>query len=235
MAGQEKSAQLKELERRANDLIRIYNPLDERYVIKWDKRGGTKLFAVEAKSEAVVVRYIAKKFVKEMYSRILTKQATDAIREENERRISVGMALMDKTQKTGEQMQFETPHYMPNDKRSAEILSILWVGIESEFGLDTVHEGDADKNDTRTSFERTMEDIQDRRVEDRKVKPEVTTKDETPAEETPEKLQEVDMLKCNHPGCDFVAKAPIGLVSHKRTHRKDIETTKAAAVSNVSQ
>ena len=44
-----KSTILAEMERRSQDLIRVYNPLDEDYVVIWDKSSpvGAKLFRVK--------------------------------------------------------------------------------------------------------------------------------------------------------------------------------------------
>jgi len=220
-----KSAKQQEMERRANDLIRIYNPLDKRYVVKYDKRGGTKLFPIEAKSESVVVRYIADKYTKEMYNLIISKEASDAITAENERRVEKGMAVMDKTQKTGEQMQFETPYYMPNNEKAMKILSVLWVGTESEFGVDQVLEDESDPTDTRTTFEKSLEEIQTRKVgETAKVEKKESVK-----------VEGDNSLVCDHPECGFEAKSSLGLISHKRKHRNEMENKKKEAVKNISK
>src|SRR3972149_5669820 len=96
-----KSLFIQEMERRANDLLRVYNPTDADYIVKWDKRGGTKLFRVPAKGEAVHIRYIAEKYVREMFEKIIMEKAMTAVLKENEARVAKGMAEMDKTLKTG--------------------------------------------------------------------------------------------------------------------------------------
>jgi len=230
-----KSSYQQELERRSNDLLRVYNPLTEDYIIEWDKKNGTKLFRVPSKEEAVFPRYIAEKYLREMFDKIVITDAMDAVKKENERRVKSGMAVMDKTLKTGEQEQFESKFYIGNDDRAREILSILYMGVETEFGIDRQTPQQENKKDPRPAFEQAMETVQSEK--DNGISP--TISNVRPA---------VNGYACDFPGCDFVAKEKIGLIGHKRSHRKDsvvnkkdenteenIDAKKQAAAMEVSQ
>src|SRR3990167_2853078 len=197
-----KSSYQQELERRANDLLRVYNPTDTDYVVEWDRKNGTKLFRVPRREEAVLPRYIAEKYIREMYDKMINDTAMEAIKKENERRIKVGMAVMDKTLRTGEQQQFESKFYMGNDDKAKEMVALLYVGLETEFGVDRIIQSQ-EKIDDRPVFEKAMESV-------------VNEKNNP----TPQKVEPQDPLKCIWPGCDFVAKSNLGLISHKRIHRE---------------
>lgn len=219
-----KSSYQQETERKSNDLLRIYNPNEERYVVVWDLRGGGKMFPVEAKSEAVFPRYIADKYVKEMFTRILNDKAREAIYKENQRRISVGMAEMDKTMKTNEQMSFEEKFYNPSDEEARKIIALLYLGVESEFGIDRGVPQTATKIDDKPIFERTLEAVQEEKDSGRYVE---STNGQTPTQSVSSEF------KCEV--CGFITTSNIGLISHKRTHRDELEGKKAEAVSKVSK
>ncbi len=229
-----KSSYVQELERRANDTLIVYNPLDEDHVVEWDRRGGVKLFRVTAKSEAPLPRYIAEKYLKEMYTRIVNTKAANAIKEENERRLKAGMAILDKTQKTGEQEAFESPFYNMQDDEAKKIISILYVGVEREFGIDSVTEAKKEIDDSKPVYKRAMETVQEEKVSGKPVSVEKTTQDK-PSEAT----QPVpEQFKCEFPDCDFTTKAKIALFNHRKTHRPDIdslEEKKKAAAATITK
>ncbi|MHC4269155.1 MAG: hypothetical protein ACYSWS_03435 [Planctomycetota bacterium] len=210
-----KSSYQLELERRANDILRIYNPTSERYVIEWDRKGGTKLFPVEAKSEAVYPRYIAKKYIKEMFQKILNDRAKEAILAENKRRIEGGMAEMDKTMKTNEQMAFEEKFYNPTNEEAKRIIALLYLGVESEYGIDRQAPMAEQKMDNKPIFDRALDEIQ----EEKGVSS--IDKEKTSEIASSKATEEISGFPCEL--CTFVSKSNIGLISHKRTHRKKLE------------
>ncbi|KKK52283.1 hypothetical protein LCGC14_3106480 [marine sediment metagenome] len=199
-----KSSYQQELERRTNDLLRVYNPLDEDRIVKWDKKNGTKLFRFPKKEEAVHVRYIAEKFIRETYQYIITTKADEAVKEENERRVKAGMATMDKTLRTGEQEAFEKKFYIPGDDKAKEIVAILYMGIETEFGVDRDQPAQAETTDTKPVLERAMETVQEEKDSGVSTEPKTSP----------------DALGCNFPGCKFTSDSKTGMMSHKRSHRK---------------
>lgn len=214
-----KSSYQKELERRANDLLIVYNPSDKDYVIEWDRRDGVKLFRVPSKKEAVLVRYIAEKYLREMYEKLIIDKADKSVREENEKRVIKGMAEMTKH---NEQLRFESKFYNQDSREAKELLSVLYVGVQQEYGIDRSMPEESQEIDDRPSFTKALEEIQ----EEKQVQTRSNHVDE-PSEPT-------DPLACSYPGCDFVAKAPLGLISHKRTHRDELEDVKQKAVAGVS-
>lgn len=221
--GKAKSSYQQELERKSNDLLRIYNPTDKRYIVQWDKRGGTKLFPVESKSEAVYPRYISEKYIKEMYIKMQNDTAREEILKENERRVKNGMAEMDKTMRSNEQMVFEEKFYNPSEEKAREIIALLYLGVESEFGVDRAGGQEPEGIDKRPVFEKALEDVQENKVSD-------TTSEEKTSENGSGEAN--NDLKCEV--CGFVSKSNIGLISHKRTHRDELEAKKEKAVSEVS-
>jgi hypothetical protein len=206
-----KSSYQQELERRSNDLLRVFNPKNEDHIVEWDRKNGTKLFRVPAKTEAVLPRYIAEKFIKEMYNKMIIEEATEAITKENKRRIKVGMAELDKTQKTGEQEQFESRFYLGNNEKSRQIIALLYMGLETEFGVDRTYQPEAEKMTTAQSFGESLAEVQQEK--DSGIK---RTKDKS------------NQFKCDYPNCDFVIDTSIGLMNHKRTHRKEVEKKEKA-------
>ncbi|MBU1067090.1 hypothetical protein KKE60_04855, partial [Patescibacteria group bacterium] len=155
-----KSSYVLELERRANDTLIVYNPLDEDHIVEWDRRGGVKLFRVRSKKEEHLPRYIAEKYLSEMHTKIVNKKAADGIKAENDKRMKAGMAIMDKTLKTGEQEVFESKFYNMEDDETKKIISILYVGVDREFGIDDVQPQTGVVDDAKPSFTRAMESVQ---------------------------------------------------------------------------
>ena len=215
-----KTSYQQELERRSNDILRVYNPLDEDYIVEWDKRSGTKLFRAPKKEESVFIRYIAEKYIREMHTKIIISEADEAVRKENKRRIKAGMAAMDKTLKTGEQEQFESKFYVGNDTRSKEIIALLYVGVETEHGVDKVYQQEQEGKDDRPVFERALEAVQE----------------EKDTGVTPTTQHSSTQVKCNWPSCDFTTEYKIALFNHKKTHREEnLEDKKKEAVRKVSK
>ena len=221
-----KSTYLLELERRSNDLLRVYNPLAEDVVVEWDRRGGVKLFRVPAKSEEVLIRYIGEKYIKEMFDKITMDKAHDAILKENQRRVKSGMAEMDKTQRTGEQMQFESKFYNPSDEEAKKIISILYVGLEREYGVDKGYRPGAEKTDDRPAFTKALESVSEE-------KGYTTNGEKTPQNVVGEATE--GLLRCDYPSCTFTTQHKIALFNHKKTHRDNLEVKKEEAVSKISK
>lgn len=237
-----KSSYVLELERRANDTLIVYNPLDEDHVVEWDRRGGVKLFRVKAKSEEYLPRFLAEKYLKEMYTKIMNKKAADAIKEENQRRLKAGMAIMDKTLKTGEQEVFESKFYNINDDETRKIISILYVGVDREYGVDATAPSTGIEDKTETSFKKSMEGVQEEKgtVSREEATQDAPSEATEPIKDVPQKKSATNGFKCEYPGCNFVAKAEIGLFSHRKTHREDtdvekLDEKKEEAVAAVAQ
>src|SRR3990167_7919719 len=138
MPDQPKSHYHQELERRANDLLRVYNPTNAAHVVEWSRRDGTKLFRVppDATNGGVgttLIRYIAEKYLREMFDLIITRKADASVIAENEKRITKGMEEMTKWK---DQLKFESQFYNPTLDESKKLLASLYGGVVQEFGVD---------------------------------------------------------------------------------------------------
>lgn len=203
------SSYVQELKRKENDLIRVYNPLDKPVVVEWDRKNGVKLFRVPAKQEEVLVRYIATKFIRETYDYIVSKKAGDAVTEANKDRVKKGMAKMTPW---NEQLAFEGKFYSLSDDETKKILSILYVGLEREHGIDRLTPPPEKPRDDKTDFEHTLEDIEKEKGEVKPIE---------------------GSFKCDYPDCEFETETKIALFGHKKSHRtKDV---KQKAVEGVSK
>lgn len=136
MQNQTNSVDHRELVRKSFDKIKVINPFDKPYSTVWDGFH----HVVPAKSFAILDRFLAEKWLEEQCKRIITEGADNAVKAENQRRIKNGMAIMDKTRKTGEQYEFETPFYANWTANFNTIIKEygLYGGIAQEYGMEYV-------------------------------------------------------------------------------------------------
>jgi len=116
----------RELARRSNDRVQVYNPLDEDFVVVWDGfrhrvRGG---------ENAVLARYIAEKFVKEIIDYMIGKDNLERVIKENANRVKSGQKEMDPQ----ERLTFDWRTNNP-DLRS-KYLSKVYKGVIEEYGME---------------------------------------------------------------------------------------------------
>ena len=133
---QNNSIDQRERVRKSFDKIKVLNPTDRDRSTVWD--GFHHI--VKAHSYAILDRFLAEKYLEEFCKEIITQRADSAVKAENKRRVENGMAIMDKTRKTGEQYEFETPFYANwNASFPAIVRELgLYGGIEQEYGLEYV-------------------------------------------------------------------------------------------------
>lgn len=212
MADYRSSIWYREAERRSNDLIRVYNPTEKDYVVEYDRANGTKLFRVPKKEETVLVRYIAEKYIKEMYQKLVTEKADNALLEENEKRVAKGMAEL---RKYDEQYRYEAPLYNLSEDEAKKLISLLYVGVEREFGIDQAYEEESQVYE-KPVFDRALESVKSDKPASL-ASPVTAKNDPTGDEGIP--TAKTEGFVCDHPGCSFTAKNKLGLFSHKRTHR----------------
>jgi len=225
MTDDKKTPFLLEMERRANDILRVFNPTDKDYVVEWDRKNGTKLFRVPAKSEASLLRYIAEKYIHEMFSRITTEKIDQSVINENKRRIDKGFPVMTRWQ---EQLQFEgsISNVTPDDAR--KIIAVLYVGLDQEYGIDRLPTAQPIIPDDRPVFSSVLEDIQKER-ESSPVPPRLQV------QPTVAKPPDPNVFSCDYPGCAFKTSVKVALFSHKQTHRDSVEEKKQEAIAQVAQ
>lgn len=142
---------LKELARRANDSIRVFNPTSEDYNVAWalyDEVNPGGYFLVPhkdkdigyGKGQNVHPRYIAFKFFKEITGIMLSAEMVLAIERENERRLKSNMSPLDKTFATSEELKFIYQNKVNLDRQDKlmELLPKIILGIEREWGMDAL-------------------------------------------------------------------------------------------------
>lgn len=131
----QQAATLQELERKAHDRIRVYNPTEEDFIVLW----GGLTFEIPAKTkdlghgkgQQILPRYIARNYVVKMTDRILGNRLVKAVKEANDLRASRGMSRMNHWE---ERDNFEAPFRTDNIEARDAIRPLLWLGIEEEFG-----------------------------------------------------------------------------------------------------
>ncbi len=220
MANDNQSSYHYELERRANDLLRVYNPTNEDYIVVWDKKSGGKVFRVRAKQEEVLFRYIAEKYIREMFQKMINDEVDKAVIKANEDRVAKGMAEMTKY---AEQYRFESPLLQPTSDKARKMIAILYVGVDREYGIDNEMGEEEQTPQDKPVFESALEDIQKQKVSTPQAK--------------------AGQYKCDYPDCGFSSDKNIALLGHKRGHRtpdapvdnSDLEAKKKEALSQVSQ
>jgi hypothetical protein len=144
------SIDTRERVRKSFDKIRVNNPFDKDYSTVWD--GFHHI--VRAHSYAILDRFLAEKWLEEQCKRLITEKADSAVKAENQRRIKNGMAIMDKTRKTGEQYEFETPFYANWTAQFATVIKEfgLYGGIEQEYGMEYVPQQNVKSRDLNLSL-----------------------------------------------------------------------------------
>lgn len=210
-----------ELQRRSNDLIRVYNPLNVDYVVEYDKANGGQKFRVPAKTEKVLVRYIAEKYMREMTQKMRTVKVDMSIKEENDRRASSGFPKMNKWD---EEMIFSQPLLDMSPEKNKELLKLLYRGVESEFGVDGDYNQEQEMDNSKPAFEQALEELE---MENAGILP-GSEKDEVFEVEKEEK--EKPIFACDQ--CDFTTTAKIALAGHKRKHKSKL---KEKALSEISE
>lgn len=128
-----KSIDAIERERKSLDKIILNNPFDDDRVTYWQRFP----HVVPAHGTAIKERYIATKWLEEQAKRIITEEADQAVKEENERRRSNNQLPMDRTRKTGEQLEFESQFFTGWQEKIVETIKKygLYGGVAEEFGL----------------------------------------------------------------------------------------------------
>lgn len=142
---------MRELARRANDSLRVFNPLQDDYRVAvglYDEVTPGGYFLVPGcntdigfgKGQNVHPRFVAFKFFKEISHIILDAEMRLRIQQENERRSSTGMKPLDKTFSTSEELGFvyENKLQPTQQDKLMNLLPKIILGVEREWGMDTI-------------------------------------------------------------------------------------------------
>ena len=159
LPGSSTAFDLREMERRSQDQIIVNNHSDEPQTVLWN----SFVHTVPPHSYAIFPRYLAEKYLTEQTARILNEITKKAIKEEDERRLSKGMARLNRDSLSLELENFEMKYYtdprmhtedestlqefnslpsaIPLNQRMQWLivkLHGLFGGIDREFGLEYI-------------------------------------------------------------------------------------------------
>lgn len=126
----------RELERRSQDDVAVYNPTDDehteifnRYAYRIPSRTQDKGYG---KGIAILPRFVAENYIRNMTDKIIFREVQIGVDQENARRAKIGQSAMNKWE---EQPQFEVKlGILMNPEKRLELQSILYKGIYKKFG-----------------------------------------------------------------------------------------------------
>lgn len=126
----------KEMRRRSQDLIRVYNPTKDDFIFVWDDQKfivpGRDKDKGWGKGMRVMQRYLAQKYTKEIVDKILIDEMDKRIKERKD--VLLGRGDVDPVYNANQQLQYETRTDIRETREPVE--DKIWLGIEEEFGVD---------------------------------------------------------------------------------------------------
>lgn len=141
---------LKEMQRRANDEIRVLNPTGEDYPVKWS--GYT--WVVPANGKQVLPRYIAMNYIKHMTDKLITEESEKMLAKEKEK-------YKGDTWAYNKEVDMRRALKTNNPVLRKKYLKQLWGGVVKEYGLDQPIPEDTHKPaDTRPLDEQLIAEIE---------------------------------------------------------------------------
>jgi len=143
---------LKEMARKANDEIMVYNPTEKDYPIKW----GGMFWMVpnrtkdngNGKGKEVLLRYLAEKFRKEMVNKLITKENDELMAVEKKNYKGNFWPLHE------ERIALRTT----NPKLRKKYMKVVWLGLHKRFGIDQLP-GEATGVPLKPRDRRPLDDI----------------------------------------------------------------------------
>lgn len=146
----------RELQRRSLDELKVYNPLKEPFSTTYDGFVHT----AKAESEAVFLRYIAEKWMREFVNHMINMDMGSLVMEENERRRKAG--LMELTKHDGNNSEFtflsEKNMSTANENLRMEYMKQIYRGVSKEHGMD-MPESTPTRKDRRPTDARILEQL----------------------------------------------------------------------------
>ena len=163
MADQSQDMIHREMYRKSLDNIRVYNPTNEDYTIEWDgfkhvvpsKNKDTGF----GKGQRILSRYLADKYVRDMKNQIINMESEEKVKEMIK---DAPVELKGKYQDDPYEKQklYDRVPRTDDPKKIREIYSVLWLGIESQYGLDDpITDTSSGKIDTRTIEEQILSEM----------------------------------------------------------------------------
>lgn len=142
----------RELRRKSLDQIKVFNPLDKSFQTIYD--GFT--YVAQPNSEAVFLRYIAEKWMKEFIDAQITEEEQKAVDYENDKRRKKGWEPMSPQER--DQFDLRNKLLTNDPDKRLSIMKQIYKGITQEHGLD-LPEAQPVKRDTRTQDEKLLEQL----------------------------------------------------------------------------
>lgn len=173
----------RELRRKSLDQIKVFNPLDRPFQTIYD--GFT--YVAQPKSEAIFLRYIAEKWMKEFIDAWITLEEQTAVDNENYKRRKKGWEPMNPQER--DQFDLRNKLLTNDPDKRVVIMKMIYKGITQEHGLD-LPEAVPVKRDTRTQDEKILEQL-DKEMGIRNVIREENTDDFDIEDKKDELLKEV--------------------------------------------
>jgi hypothetical protein len=116
----------RELERRSLDQVKVFNPTSTDQATIWN--GFSHL--VRAGQEAILPRYIAEKFTREMIDYLINAENDRRVRKENAKRVSSGQKEMDAQEREVFDLRTNNPELRK------QFLKEVYKGVTQEYGKD---------------------------------------------------------------------------------------------------
>lgn len=166
-----------EQRRKSQDLIRVYNPTTQDYILMWEN----ERFIVPNKDKdtgygkgmRVMQRYLAQKYVKEIVDKIILQNADMKLFEIKEKLEKQGNT--DPTYFANEQLLHAQGMRTDDPTTRQPIEDQVWLGIEEEFGMD-IDKVEIQEQNPMTQYVDPFERLKDKRYVTEELKtPEVIT------------------------------------------------------------
>ena len=116
----------RELERRSNDRVQVFNPTDKDFTVVWNNFN----HRVPASENAILPRYVAEKYVKEIVNHLINQENEERVVKENKHRVSSGQKEMDPQ----ERLVFDLRTNNPELRK--KYVTVVYKGIVEEYGKD---------------------------------------------------------------------------------------------------
>lgn len=153
----QQEATLAEMERKAQDRIRVYNPTEENFTVLWGGLGfiipAKHMDMGHGKGQLILPRYIAKNYVTKMTTNILGHKLVQAVKDANALRAERGQPAMNHWE---ERLNFEAPFRTDNEEARRNLIPLLWLGVEEEFGMEAPAQDTAHRRDPRSVDEQIL-------------------------------------------------------------------------------
>jgi hypothetical protein len=155
----------REMYRKSQDLIRVYNPTSEDYTLDWDKFKHIVPHKDKdmgwGKGQRVMYRYLAEKYVREIKNKLINEMADGSVQKMLE-----GMAEVSRTEFLADpymkQKLYDKAPRTDNTELIRKIYKICWLGVEEEFGLIDTPEVEGDGVVDRRPIEEQILDEMER-------------------------------------------------------------------------